>query len=182
MNQKPPICRRGGGEGAVSRQQTMSTRRTDIDSAAVELFPPLPPTLHTGGGSPLPPQMISIAADHQLVGLCPRAPPVLRGRRRGFVCVTVPRPLRPSPLSMTLGLSDEELPLSHLPHHDPQVRPGAQHRAGGGLPSATPRGFRRARAVHLFLPPRGVLAVLHIVTVVRWMCAIAAAEPLSVAG
>ena len=65
--------------------------------ATVELFLTLPQAWHAGGGSPPSPPLASTAADLPRVCLCPRAPPVLRGRRRAAVCATVPRPLRPSP-------------------------------------------------------------------------------------
>ena len=45
-----------------------------------------------------PPRLLFFAAGHPRVALCPRAPPVLRGRRRCAVCASVPRPLRPPPL------------------------------------------------------------------------------------
>jgi len=64
--------------------------------ATVELFPPLPPAWHAGCCSPPSPPLFSAAADLPRVGLCPRTPPVLCGRRRGAVCATFPRPLRPS--------------------------------------------------------------------------------------
>ena len=88
----------------------------------------------------------------------------------------------PPPPSLTLGRSDQEPPLSPLSHHDPQARPGARHEAEQGPASAAPRASRRARAVPLFVPPRGVPAVLRIFTVVRRTGAIIAAQQLGAAG
>ena len=69
--------------------------RPPYSPATVELFQPLPPALHAGGCSPHSPPLVFTTADHPRVRLCPRTPPVLCGRRRGAVCATVSRPLRP---------------------------------------------------------------------------------------
>jgi len=87
-----------------------------------------------------------------------------------------------APPSLTLGQTVEERRLSPRSHHDPQARPGARHGAEEGPASATSRASRRARAVHLLLPPRGVPAVLHSFILVRWTGAVAATQQLGAAG
>ena len=89
-------------------------------------------------------------------------------------------PPPPAP-SLTLGQSVKEPPLSRLCHHDPKAGLGARHGAEEGAALAATRASRRPRAVHLFVPPRGVPAVLHIVTVVRQTGTVTAAQQLGAA-
>jgi len=126
---------------------------------AVDFFPPLQPAWLSGGRLPHPLWSPAGCRVHSGAWLSPPPPP-----------------------SLTLGQSGDEPPLSPLSHHDLQARPGARHGGEEGTASAAPRASRRARAVHLFLPPRGVPAVLHAVTVVRYTGAIAAAQQLGAAG
>jgi len=88
----------------------------------------------------------------------------------------------PPPPSLTFGQYFQEPPISPVSLHDPQARPGARHEAEEGPASTAPRASRRARAAHLFVPSRGVPAVLRIFTVARRTGAILAAQQLGAAG
>ena len=65
---------------------------------------------------PRPPlRLFFFAAGHLRVALCPRAPPVLRGRRRCAVCATVPLPLRPPHLPDPRQICSRAAALPPLP-------------------------------------------------------------------